>query len=196
MSIFPERMAIVGSGPNERGTNNGKFIDASDKVIRFNNYVVGDKFSNDYGRRTDYWCRTFCGDIVERAENFERILIPLPLLDERCPYKYDFNARIYKGLQNVSFIPVEYFLDLVVIMRNLTGMDGLKPSTGLALLYWVYREQNNYINPDNVFGFTFFGTEHETHHYFSDKKWNRKLFITHNGEAEKLVFDYLSKGKL
>lgn len=196
MNIFPENMAIVGNGPAQFNKNTGTFIDSFDKVLRMNNYVILKKYAIDYGTKTDYWChcawKDYAGAINMRNEKYEKVFIPTPI-----------NSYLWTSMQNhiikdlveiyidtTTIIPVEYYTDLRNLMKDIEPTYDYRfsgPSTGLCISYWVYREQNNYLNPNNVFGFSFFKKD-EPHEYF-DK--NKPIHISHNGNIEKKVFEYM-----
>jgi len=56
-AVAGKRVALVGSGPQLRGSGRGAEIDAYDFVMRVNNYDLADKFAVDYGRKVNAWGR-------------------------------------------------------------------------------------------------------------------------------------------
>ena len=65
-------IAIVGNGPYEIGLKKGSEIDAHDIVLRFNNYAMSLKYTEDYGKKTN---------IVSIAPN--------------CSFVYDNKVNLY-----------------------------------------------------------------------------------------------------
>ena len=194
MSIFPENLAIVGNGPLEIGSKNGKLIDSFDKVARFNNYIVNDKFEVDYGKKTDYWISCFWEDVKTRNENYEKVFLPFALYSPSWSrHKAFFNHEaIRKYWDKMVIMPTDYYKDVKQLMRRVIPGCEPSPSTGILFLYWLYREQEGYLNPDHVFGFNFFDRK-ENQHYFADHKIPPKFFH-HTGSVELPVFRYMVEG--
>ncbi len=159
-NLFSENTAIVGNGSSEIGTGNGKHIDSFDKVMRFNNYILDNKFKKDYGKRTDYWCRTIALESNNRSGSkyipvrdtteYEKIFITSPKRNLKAMHK-----NIRKDLNITTFFPAaSQKLLFKAIKQTIPNWGKPRPSTGIKALFWIYLKQG-YINPDNVFGFNF-----------------------------------------
>ena len=79
MGYFPESLAIVGCGPSEIGTGNGKKIDSFENVIRMNNYVVSSEFIVDYGEKTTHWCHCGWANVKNRDQKYKGVFIAAPI---------------------------------------------------------------------------------------------------------------------
>ncbi len=184
---FPKNIAIVGCGPSEIGTGNGTVIDSFDKVLRMNNFVISPKYANDYGTKVDYWCHCAWPGVKPRTENFERVFVPSASLNLKVrPIKY------YKKITTI--IPRQYIIDLKKLMRKLRPERPTSPSVGLNMVYWIFREQGNYINPDCLFGFSHFDkTIGYWDYYDPTNKYykNVKKPAPHDGSVQKTIFNYM-----
>lgn len=196
MEIFKHKIAIVGNAPTEFGTGNGKLIDSFDKVIRFNNFELGPKHSADYGERTDYWCHCAWNGIKMRDQKFEKVLIstPLCLSDSKQPSHID--EKVLNKYKDVNMaIPQECYNELCVLMRKLAPRILTSPSSGLTIAYWTYKENNNTLNRNCLFGFNHFDTSLGYIDYFDKDNSlyvnQQKPAVPHNGYVQKVVFDYL-----
>jgi len=162
--------AIVGNSPKELGLRKGPHIDSHDIVFRFNNFDTGPDYSDDYGSKTDVWVCSFCKDINFIMLDRVKVLCPLPLNNEHHLKKYgNTNIEMYRKILP-ECIPVDYFNELIKDIPN--------PSTGLAFLYWVYKEIGE-INPNDIFGFSFFDKGFKHHYFDEDDRCG------HDGELEK-----------
>lgn len=182
-NIFPEKLAIIGNAPTEIGSNNGELIDSFDKVMRFNNYVIGDKFEKDYGARVDFWCRCLTlPDTQHNIYNYDNVF---------CPAYVVLCNKLPRNI--VMFLPKEYRDDLFnKALEYFPEWNPLTLSMGIRMLFWIYREQDNYLNPDNVFGFGFFNKKIK-HHYFNKSRVSGNY---HDGEKEKKLFEYMISGEV
>ena len=81
----------------------------------------------------------------------------------------------------MQIIPIQYFEELQQHIE--------RPSTGLAFLWWVYRERG-YIKDEDIYGFGFFSKDY-THHYF-----NEKTACKHKGNIEIEVYNKMLKGEV
>lgn len=191
-------LAIIGNGPSELNSNNGHLIDSHDNVLRFNNFNL--KYPNDYRRKTTVWATTFVG-IRQYPENIKDVWCPQPLSWAWSDAKSKGSQRkkpktmtnlvtkprkrvsidIYNQCESkVRIIPIEYFRDLIKIL--------LKPSTGISMLYWIWRIIKTPLNKSRVFGFNFFNPN-LNHHYYDNIK--RSYAVGHDGKAEKKLFNLM-----
>ena len=182
---FIDSLAIVGNAPSEVGTSNGKLIDSFDKVIRFNNYINDD----DYGYKTDYWCRWSGVETKHREGPFEKVLISNPITHpiwQGMVDKPDWdNLNKHKDIMEI--IPALLYFELREMLQlHCPSYSTAKgPSTGMCLLYWIWKERG-YLYKDSIFGFNFFDRS-KAHHHFDEEKFTD----CHNGNAEKILFKYL-----
>ena len=165
------KVCLVGNGPTEVGTGNGKLIDSFDKVYRCNNFVIGG-YEDDYGSKIDVWVNTFARDIKypEFKKGLE-MFCPLPLYE-------DSFLKIYTGTDIVkylsyrdtcNFIELKDFRELIKLIPN--------PSCGMSMIWNLYKK-NLLTEKCQIFGFSFF--EKGKQHYFEKGVQTR-----HNGSKEK-----------
>jgi len=183
--VFPKNMAIVANGPAEKDTGNGGKIDAFDNVLRMNNFHIDDEWSKDYGTKVTHWASSMFLNIEHRDFDFKNVYV---CASERTLEKspdtpiyltYQKNKeRLEEYKDKLHYIPEKYMENLWRIHYN--------PSTGLILLYWMYRELG-YIPRENLFGFSFFDAGQD-HHYFG-YKYFEKGFVDkkHTGSQEKAI---------
>jgi hypothetical protein len=170
------RMAVVGNGSNDVGKGKGVLVDKFKQVIRMNNYVVRPAYISDYGQKVTSWVTSFNHDIDNRnTKHYEKIFCPIPIFFNSLKYRRNRNlVLLEKCLDKIEVIPLDYFNDLLEHIPN--------PSTGLAFLYWVYRE-NGELNDKQVFGFSFFDPKYK-HHYFDDFD-----LCYHDGDIEQQFYE-------
>ena len=171
--IQNKTLAIVGNANNEN--ENGKEIDSKDIVIRFNNF--SNDFKIHYGERTDIWASSFCDQIKSKENFFKHICCPLPL----HIYKH---YKIYRTTDinlleqyAIEFIPLEYYEHLISVVPN--------PSTGLCLLFWIYKILGT-LNKADLFGFSYFEKVDGKMHYSDDVNISH-----HDGQAERNFIKFL-----
>lgn len=169
---------IVGNSDSELHTNNGALIDSFDQIFRFNNFKL-QKYEKDYGAYTTHWVTTFAVDVTPK-KNIMSIVCPLPLNHSEYIKRYGYTNlnELEDNLLRTTFIPVEYYNELIQLIPN--------PSTGMCLLWWIKKE-NGWVDPNRVFGFDFFD-ENKRHHYFDEFSE-----CYHDGNSEKLLFKQLCK---
>ncbi|GHV96302.1 hypothetical protein AGMMS50293_26220 [Spirochaetia bacterium] len=145
--ISGKSIAVVGNGPYEIGTGNGKEIDSHDIVVRFNNFEINDDYEKDYGRKTSIISTTGFGSIKDQYYyKSDFIILPTSI------YWYNFSKEkrqfIYKnsGIKMLNF-DVQYF----TYFRNKYNTVA---STGTRILYYFYRNLN-IIKDIHVYGFSF-----------------------------------------
>lgn len=160
-------VALVGNGPSEIGTGNGKIIDNFDIVIRFNNFTTK-CFAHDYGEKTDIWVRNSAGDDIDNDRDLDRLLAIIWEADYRnFPFHYNDLHTISSQLtlyphkvSNFDSITHQLFSK----KYNITH-----PTTGLIALFYLV----NFAHPTKIglFGFTFKEQEPKyiNEHYFDDR---------------------------
>ena len=169
--VTNKTIAIVGNSGIEMGKGRGKEIDSRDVVIRMTNYSLADHFRKDYGARTDIWVTSFHHDIVLRPNTFKRVCCPFPINDAK-------HAAVYRACRPEMVIkysaecpPVPHFEILLTLI--------LKPSTGLAFLWWLHSIRG--IQGTDLFGFDHFSGKIK-HHYFDED-----TSCSHNRVNEKRI---------
>ena len=143
--IKGKRVAIVGNGPQELGTGNGKKIDSYDVVIRFNGGTkAGKEYAKDYGTKTTILARyqgapfpSSSFPLLGHAEDIYFIFFWDKTLDDLYDYVQKGNKITFFSHKNEVFQ-----------LRINT------PTTGIQYLWWV-----KHINPDfsmdDCYGFSF-----------------------------------------
>ena len=123
-----------------------------------NNFDISDLYNKDYAEKINYWCNCLSYYLIKRGVNFEKILIPFPMFDKNCPIKYTVNKDLYEKYKNITeLISLDYFLELLDLMKHFNKAEQNPfPSTGISIVYWSYKTQNNYLDPSNFCGFSFF----------------------------------------
>lgn len=191
-------LAIIGNSPSELNSNNGHLIDSHDNVLRFNNFDL--KYPNDYGRKITIWATAFIG-IQQHPKDIKYIWCPQPLSwawsDAKSKVSQRKNPKtitnsvtkprkrvsidIYNQCKNkVKIIPIEYFRYLLKLIPS-------KPSTGISMLYWIWRVSHNKpLDVSCVFGFNFFDTKSNRHYFEPDHSEYKGS--GHDGSNEKKLF--------
>lgn len=169
--------AVIGNGPTELRTSNGKIIDSKKVVIRFNAFCTTSEFQKDYGTKTNIWVRGGHHiDIPRRStKNLQCIITTGYNSIFRNQTGIDEFFDGYLSQTSISFIP-DYVYEALIEKLN------LMPSAGLAILYWIYLELGP-IPKENIYGFSF-GKQpsNKNQHYFNNSK--KMQYVTHNWEAE------------
>jgi len=148
----------------------GNIID-SRPVIRMNNYVIKG-FEEDVGATTAVWATSLFSDI-----QLPRPLPPVTIVPFPC-----WHVNYYLDPPNeVCIMPDDLFASLLTKVP--------KPSTGCAVLWWLYHEQG-FLNRDQIFGFSFF--KDAEMHYFKDDPTH----AIHNGDREARLIRSLCNGRL
>lgn len=168
VDFLDKSIAIVGNGGSLSGSGLGEKIDSRDIVIRFNNYNTSQTYLKDVGKKTDVWSNTFFCDIVRRPNYNNLIVCPLPLNKEKYKKIYSGTNKSFLSecLINLEFVPESIFLDLCSNLPDHPAIGRPHPSSGLSLIFWLYRLGFE-IKESDLFGFDFFLGKH---HYFSDMK--------------------------
>lgn len=153
---------IVGNGPSEIGSNNGTKIDKYKIVIRINNYNL--ELPSDYGKKVDVWFRV-ANDEVDNTNLHNQnkvIFVGNNFAVKRVDaYKYTLSCK----LANCEYtcVPSYIFRDLILKLNTL-------PSTGLVILYWIYKVTGKKIPRANLYGFSHLSipennSEFKSHYY-------------------------------
>lgn len=176
--INNKSVAIVANSKDGIGSKKGTIIDSHDVVIRMQNFSIELQYQEDFGSKTDLWVTDFRFEIKrqrDRDMEFANILCPIPLNTPQYISKYgidgDHRRRFLLNKYIDEFIPLEYYVELVKKVSY--------PSTGLAFLYWVYKEKGIIDYNNDMFGFSFQGL---SDHYFDNKTksvydWDAELAV-------------------
>ena len=150
--IKGKRVALVGNGPQEIGTANGKKIDQYDVVIRFNEFETDGDFAVDYGHKTDIWVRYIAvPDKPYDKFNSQCIIANIYMLLLNHP----FNKDLYKDLYAYCKQKRELFSYPLEILHELkTTYSIFEPSSGLMMIYWIKKINPNF-SPEDCYGFSF-----------------------------------------
>jgi len=180
---------IVGCGSNELKKGRGDWIDSHDFVVRFNNYILKG-YEKDYGSKTDIFVSNFdkrCRKNNEaKVKEIKNIVCAFPINDWK--YIWTGNRDIELIEKHVTLMaPTGYINELKKLYNN--------PSTGLAFLWWLYKEIG-VLPKDKLLGFTHFSGDALPFHYYSKKEDDIRTQIvsrthahTHQPEGEKKIFD-------
>jgi len=133
-------VAIVGNGPYELETGNGKIIDSYDAVVRFNHFNIESQYKNDYGSKTNiysslprltYKCHS---DIYILAESIH-------------PFSKDFlNSLVNIDMAKLIVIPDAILIDIY------KKYHFSWPSSGLRMVYYVKNILGNKFKKEDIFG--------------------------------------------
>ncbi|EKF9925046.1 glycosyltransferase family 29 protein, partial [Vibrio cholerae] len=169
--------AIVGNGPSEIDSKNGKEIDAKSIVVRFNAFDVSYPLSIDYGSKTDIWVKA--GNYIDlprrNISKFKCVVASGYNNVYRSTMGIDDYFDLYQNKIPTSLIPNRIYEELISRL-------GAMPSAGLAILYWIYKEIGP-IPKGSVFGFSFGNQKsNSSQHYFLNTK--SKSHYNHNWSKE------------
>lgn len=167
---FNKSVALVGNGPSEVGTNNGKFIDDYDVVIRFNNFIT-DGFEEDYGKKVDVWVRGSAGDDIIKSHDISDLSGIIWEADYlHFPFHYNDLDTIYSQLNSSP----DKISNFDFLSHNLLSSkyNINYPTTGLLTIFYLF----TLANPKKIglYGFSY-KEENPTYvneHYFSDRSYS------------------------
>jgi tetratricopeptide (TPR) repeat protein len=177
----PNRIAVVGNGPSERGLGRGPQIDDHDVVIRFNRASTDPTYWADYGRKTTF--------LVRLVRWLERPLPAgaddaMPVLLSADPHTFrDWSSAISSPLRN----PIRP-LRRSSIYSSLIEILGRRPSSGLFVLSYLSALRDGTLEGCSCYAFSFLDQllDNRTSHYFDSSQPN-----PHNWLAERAVYQAL-----
>ena len=169
-------MALVSNSGSLLGSNQGERIDEFAIVARFNNYSTETSYVADVGQKTDVWVTSLFVDINDPGRSFDAVFVPLPKQLEKRYQRQTLLQEAYAS--QIINVPLPTFERLLKLVPN--------PSTGLAMLWWLYAEFGP-IDPSRVFGFDFF-LGNGPHHYADNQ-----TACLHDGKREGEVFKQIQK---
>ncbi|MEK0326845.1 MAG: glycosyltransferase family 29 protein [Nitrosopumilus sp.] len=167
--LFNDQLAIVASGRSLLHNQCGKAIDQFPMVLRFNRATVKG-YEKDVGRFYTHWCTTFLSQNYPSIKGYpiqETICCNRPL-NAVCRFDYKKLPTDF-----VLYIPPQILIEL----KNKYLETFYKPSTGLRLLWWIYKETGAKISKSRLFGFDCFGVLNKTKdHRVLDVVRSRKYY--------------------
>ena len=190
--IKDKSVAIVGNGPQEIGTKNGKKIDSYDVVIRFNGFKCCG-FEDDYGSKTTILSQSM-GTPVRNSEIFQCYLF----IDDIYAFHMsdEITDRLYDCLQNGRII-FAYPTKIIQKQKEETGLKSL--SSGLRMIYWV-KSINPHFSVDDCFGFSFKRDKitdgRDWKHYYKDDELDPNKIPLEDLAKEQKVILQLFGGRL
>lgn len=180
--LYRGRVCVVGNAPVERGRNRGALIDSFPVVVRINNYSLD--LPADYGRKTDVWCRVANAEVDNANLRNQKTVVFASnnfMVKRRDAYRYCLPCRLAGAA--CACIPSGVFRELIAKLNCL-------PSTGLALLYWIYKVSGP-VPRSSVFGFSHdredLGDRDFRKHYYADRVAIGNHI--HDFQDEKAVFN-------
>ncbi len=183
-----KKVAIVGNGPQELGTNNGEKIDNYDVVIRFNDATKYKNNIEDYGSKTNILSRyqgsvfpTESYELLAHAEDIYFVGFWLKTIEDLYKYTKDGNK-------------ICYFPHKDLFKQN---VDLNTPTTGVQYLWWIKNINPNF-SIDDCYGFSFKEKgdfDKKPRDFFNPTKVNLK--DPHDMHREKVaIWDLFSKDNL
>ncbi|MDR1168417.1 MAG: glycosyltransferase family 29 protein [Heliobacteriaceae bacterium] len=187
--VKDKNVAVVGNSPCEKGLKKGKDIDAHDIVIRFNNFSTDAEYSEDYGQKTDIWCRVVSSDQIFREISDDTKMVILP--SKLCYFElWDIIDRIIDW--DKAGVPIGWFpMHVTQELKQNYGI--MRASAGIKMIYWMKKIKKD-LNPQDFFGFAFTDQleNWNNRHYFKLKNETlQHIGLNHNWHSEKRVFDEL-----
>lgn len=193
-----KKISIVGNAHNAIESKNGKIIDASDIVCRFNCFNT-DGFEEYIGSKTDLYVTNLIYNPLPFIVNKNDIKVVL--ISRPFSIKHYYNVALGEMIKNLKYLDG---LETVCISNEdfdilykwldipLDDKSGKNPSSGLVLIYLLskYLEDAEFV----ISGFEFFN-ENKNLHYFDEKVVTEELKYYHEPNKEKEAFLRCLKGK-
>jgi hypothetical protein len=139
-----KRVAFIGPAPYLQHTNNARYIDGYDVIIRpACGYRVPDKFKEDYGVKINIWCANFTSFIFDRYIN-EDIICQLSkrglkwfcLSHENIKKEYLSQLKSYSKKYNISIHIVEENIIKKLTKKIFVNVKKIKKiTTGSICIY-------------------------------------------------------------
>lgn len=170
--IFPPgTYSIVGNSPIILENKNGKTIDNSDYVIRFNNYKT-EGYESYTGKRTTMW---ITGAGVQTSSDIQNIDAKKFLVIPRNMRFKEKKMQFYNKYKKTEFI----VLHNDFLLKLISSLVGGVPTTGMIMLLLLSAKYKTI----NTFGFSF-GAFNNKYHYYPDSvvidvghRWNKEKQI-------------------
>lgn len=182
--LHSDSICVIGNGPSAINSDNRKFIDSCDAVIRFNKfYITG--YEDQVGNKITHWCissgcKVFYGELeFVRSLNKEVKLICIQSL---------FPKRTNRVLNAAKANNVSASATSLDITKKAVDTSGVHPSTGIMLLYYLC----NIFDDTKTFyvtGFDVLYTGIKRHYWRGRSPWG-----FHDLEAERrLMYPYMHR---
>lgn len=168
--IKGKRVAIVGNGPQEIGKGRGKEIDSYDIIVRFNNFNL-DGFEEDYGSKTDVWCKN--GNIHLNGE--KRIVNNMIFWLADVEHYILFQDHVLNNLYEDIFysnLPVSFLTTKIRVSHKKEIDVHYLTSGGLMInyIYQIKKKYNELFTYNDIYGFSFLNNDFDIsiYHFYKD----------------------------
>ena len=144
-----KKVALIGNGPQEKGSGNGSKIDSYDAVIRFNSYKINDEFAKDYGRKVTLWSNVnpVPDDLSEKG-NFEAFMNMAIIYIEPLRFSLE-SSRIPKNFNNI------FTFDRLSLQKKIWKETGIYFSSSGLMFVYLLKELNPDFSLADCYGFSF-----------------------------------------
>lgn len=181
--ITGKTIAVVGNSPCEQGLGKGKEIDGHDIVIRFNNYVVDDETSVDYGVKENVWALSPDLSLVfDRSDTAKYDFLITSIVGRECSAQ---NMAYYIKL--VEYMPF-FRMDCQHLARE--KMNLIFPSLGMYTLLYLSNLPRLFKSLD-IYGFSLTDQYSGSRHYFTGDPNSAEPMRFHNWPRERSLLDEL-----
>lgn len=179
----PKTVVLVGNGPSVEGKGLGKIIDASDEVVRFNNFRLNG-FEDDVGSKTTLWSTFGQGMVPADCEPPQRVIMVHENAKPACSPKEIFR------------IPQTFYSRWQKEIRSISrhkNADTVNPTSGFLVAMWLLENGCPLLH---LAGFDHFKKHKSGQHHY----WNGKTFARpsdHDGDAEaELLQSFVKDGRI
>lgn len=161
--IKNSNVCVVGNGPQEIGSLNGKIIDSYDEVIRFNEFnQFISNFKEGYGTKT-----TICAETNDYCDKY------LPgtqfrVLRRNCYVQELVNFSDYEKIMDNKHD--FYCIDDKIYKEIYDKYGIIMPTTGFLLLYIVKKIKGDSFGKKDIFGFSFKNFDDDGSTHYNDGK--------------------------
>ncbi len=188
---FSEKsVSIVGNSPVETGRKRGNLIDCSEMIIRFNNFIINDRFKEDYGNKVHVWVNSGVSDVeFKDPKNFEFILYTNDITTRSLTNDMIQNLYLQCVHSKPSVLKEELFSDI----KERHGVLILSAGVKLAWLAKLNRKNLN----SSLFGFSLIDQlqSQKQRHYFQTPNRSRLHGSSHNWSTERKILNELLEEK-
>lgn len=179
----PEAFCVVGNGPSELGRGHGALIDSHAIVVRMNSYDLSN--AADYGTKQTVWVRVPNAE-ADGDHAFRNAFVVIA--SNQFEYKRNdadrYMLQPYLLGSDLTTVPPAVFRELIKELKCL-------PSTGLAMLYWLYKISGP-IPQERIFGFSHMEELADFRTHYFDDKIQRRIHV-HAWEREAAIIARITK---